>query len=530
MNRKKLLKLRVDFYRRTRRQIDSILGKTSKTLKVYQRKYDQQIEKLTGRAVSFKTFFNSIQNAGYILVGDFHSEAQSSRSLLRICRELDKVKLVLALECIMTDQQNVLSSYLRGDIAESDFLKTTDWNTKWGFGFEAIRPLLHWTQDTQTPVFGINYPEHNLKKRDQKIARRLTEIKKLYPKHVVVVQIGDYHLAEKHLPYEMTQLSRKDAKRSSNIQVVYQSPESTYFKYLQFKKEVPDFIRFSNSRWAIMSVMPWVKWQNYLLQLEKNEQEVDLTDHVALITQHCADIVGSKINLAGLSVSSGQQIAKKTLMQKINRLPSELKKKITTDLQEGHSFYVPEIQEGVLGNYSLNHVARIAAQYILNEKKVISKSIINAKDNFLRLIWTEMVTYFLIKLINPKKKTSTFFDIRTYLSEENFDDQGREALTLALEQKLIEMTTLQGQKNQVRKEFKKRRRSEKSYYAAAEILGGILGEKVFSAFKAGFLKFPEGESFIFKNVETSLFEIQYYEALEIIESWPEQFNSKYELF
>lgn len=532
MDRKKLLDLRVDFYRKTRQRVQSILGQTGKSLGSYQKKYEQQLKRLKGRTVSTQIFFAAIEKAQFILVGDFHSEGQSARSLLRICRELKSKKIILALECVSRDHQSFLDGYLKGDISEKDFLKLTKWDQNWGFHFNGIKPLLEWSQSNQEKqvlVFGINFMDIDLNKRDQKIAQRLYEIKKKHPEHMIVVQIGDYHLAEKHLPLQLGLLDRKIKK---NIHVVYQSPEDVYFNFLKSKKEVPDFMRFTENRWAVLSVLPWVKWQNYLLQLEKNlesrtEQEIDLTDHVALIVRHYMKILGREVELSSLSVTSERH---RTLLKQGKSLKPDLKRKISADFKEGKSFYIPEMGEGILGSYTLNHVARLAAQYTLYKKNVISKSIVNAKDNFLRLIWVEMLIYFLIKLINPKKKTNTLFDIRTYLNEENFEDQGREALTLALEQKLLEMTSLQGQKVDRRKNLQKFRRQEKSYYAAAEILGGILGEKVFAAFKAGFLKFPQGENLLFKNIESELFNVQYYEALEIIESWPEHFNSKYELF
>ena len=71
-----------------------------------------------------------------------------------------------------------------------------------------------------------------------------------------------------------------------------------------------DFIKMSSSRWAIMSVVPWVKWQDYLLFLESGKDkkieidDFDMTDHVAQAVQVIGQTLQKNIDTSELSVYS----------------------------------------------------------------------------------------------------------------------------------------------------------------------------------------------------------------------------------
>ena len=72
--------------------------------------------------------------------------------------------------------------------------------------------------------------------------------------------------------------------------------------------------------------------------------------------------------------------------------------------------------------------------------------------------------------------------------------------------------------------------NKRSYFTAAQILGGMLGEKVYVAFQRKILKWPEQENFLFQNLDQQHFDKKYYEYIEIIDSWPVSMKSKFDRF
>ena len=528
MNHKDLLQRRLEFYTEIKNKVESYLGRSALALTSYKKAYFSEVKKLTPKASSQESFFKALKHHDVLLFGDFHSEPQSVRSLLRVCRKLTANNVALGLECVHFNQQHLLEKYMSGDISEADFIQQTNWNKNWDFPFEFVKPIFHWASLNKVPIYGINKTDKNLAIRDKKIAQNIKVIQTMNPNRLLIVQIGDYHLAKKHLPIEIKKVASK-----LRLLTVFQSPDDLYFKLLNQKKNPPDFIQFNQNQWAVMAVLPWVKWQNYLLWLESsgafdlNDEDVDMTDHIARCVLFLADTLKIPTETSEISVSSLIEI---DLKSEFKSLDIKIKNKIHKDLDDGVSFFVPEKQTGYLESYSLNHICKISAEYFLYKNNIYKKTIWDSKKYFLQLIWTEMLTYFFTKIINPKRKASTVFDMRTFLMSENFSDHGKDVLSIALGQKLKEMNGSNQLNSKPIKNKKLVRQNLKSYSSAARLLGGIMGEKIFWAYTHQRLKFPEAQKFLFQDLENKLFHIRYYELIEIIDSWPTLAKSKFDQF
>ena len=276
---------------------------------------------------------------------------------------------------------------------------------------------------------------------------------------------------------------------------------------------------------------PWVKWQDFLLYLESGydkkikRAEHDLTDSVAHSVTLLCDSFGFKVDTSSFSVYSSMD---DSFFDQVDSLPLALRKRILENCQEGHSFYIPELQIAYVSRLSVNHVSKVAAQYIYFMQKGFSRTIADPKKDFLKLIWLEMVTYLCTKIANPKRKSDTLQDIRAALQKEQFDDRGKEALMLALHQKLTELQFISLKRIKNISALQTKVTNTKSYVIASQILGGIMGEKFYSALIKKYLKLPTDKKIIFKDLQSSHFTEAYYETLELIETWPTTFKSKFD--
>ncbi len=533
-----ILTVRLNYYKKIRSQVESILGSTSKELKNYTKQYEDELKRASYKYVTSNVFFKDVQKSDIVLVGDFHAQPQSARSLLRICRKMGGDNIVLALECFGSQDQHYIDAYLAGDISEQDFLKSIEWSKNWGFPWEHTRALMKWAISHHVPVYGMNIygSKATLKSRDRHFAQVICNIQAQHKNKTVLTQVGDFHLAKKHLPTELKKLNKRLA-----VQSIYQSPDALYFKTLQKNKsdspskKTSDFLDLNDNRWALMTVVPWVKWQDYLLFLESGfdksieVDEIDITDHVDRFINLVCNSIHLKLDNQNLSVYTSQDPQFEKAIKKLNPV---LRRKVKQDLKNNASFYIPELELGVVSRLTVNHIARVAAQYILYKTDVYTETIVDLKKNFLKLIWLEMLTYFMTKMVNPKRKTDTLSDIRRTLSTAAFEDNGKEAMALSLEQKMKEIKFINsGSVSKVQSTTGQRRLfSPQSYTTASTILGGVLGEKTFHAFHKKIIKFPAIQPFLFKKMNQKTFEISYYEAIEIIDSWPLPFKSKYDQF
>ena len=536
MDSTQLVQIRKDFYLNIRKKVESILGQETKELRAYRETYMKELDKAVWQDVDKKHLFARLKSADIVLIGDFHAQKQSSRGFLRVVRKI-KGPFIIALECLRVSDQPALDSFLEGDISEKDFLAAVAWKKNWGFPWDNYKSLFKWAQQNKVKIYGINaeIQVKSLKLRDRRSAEILKKINHQNRQShqnktpvKIFVQYGDLHLASAHLPRAIER-----ALPQLNQCVIYQSPEVLYFKIMEKQKEVStDVVKLGPDRWALNGLPPWIKWQDYLLFLESGydkkillHEEVDPTDTVAHTVDFFSKSFGLNSDVSSLSVYSADDNG---FFQLIERCSPGLRKMAIESVQEGISFYLPELEVGYLARYSVNHVTRVAAQYIFFKEGVFLKSILDPKKDFLKLIWIEAVIYFFSKVKNPKRKTDTFQDIRNALQKEQFDDRGKEALMLALTQKLTELQFLSQGKLRALDMNLLKKYSRRSFSISAQILGGIMGEKMFYGFNNKLIRLPLNKTIIFKNLQNSSFSRIYYESLEIIESWPVVFKSKYD--
>jgi hypothetical protein len=527
MDSTQLVQIRKDFYLNIRKRVESILGQETRELKSYRDSYDREIAKSPWQAVDKRHLFARLKQAEIVIVGDFHAQKQSSRGFLRVIRKM-KPPFVIAVECLRVGDQQAVDAFLAGEITEKDFLAKVAWKKHWGFPWENYKPVFKWAQQNKIKIYGINAQSRakTLRERDR-ISAEI--IQKIYQqtKKKIFVQYGELHLASSHLPKAIKRVLPK-----VNQCVIYQSPEALYFKIMESHKELStDVVRLGPDVWALNGLPPWVKWQDFLLHLESGYDkrikilDVDPTDTVAHSVKFFSEAFGLKTDISALSVYFSDDDHFFDIVEK-SALP--LKKKIIENVQEGISFYIPELQCGYLARYSANHVTRVAAQYIYFKEGCFLKTILDPKKDFSKMIWFEAIIYFFSKIKNPKRKTDTLQDIRNSLQKEQFDDRGKEALMLSLTQKLAELQFLSQGKFKTLSDAEMKKYSKKSFTTSAQIIGGIMGEKIFYAFSKKMIRLPENRSLIFKNLQSASFNRIYYESLEMIESWPVAFKSKYD--
>lgn len=516
---------------RIRNKVEDLIGFRTQSIQKYQKAYELELSRSSWEVGRKQELFKQMNKSQIVYIGDFHAQAQSTRAVLRIARKLGAQNVSLGLECFLVEHQKVINTYLQGHLSEREFLKKIEWKKNWGFPWEYTRPLIKWASQNKVPVIALNSAsKRSFTDQDRFTAGLINAAVRANPARKMLVQFGDFHLASQHLPKQVRKLNRKLLDV-----VLLQSPENLYFKLLKKHKDpsTADFVKLSANRWALMSVLPWVKWQDYLLYLEMgNDKKVkvddyDLTDHVCQAVDVLNKILNMQIKVDDLSVYS---VDDEVFFNKIQKLAPLEKAYYKEMLMSGQSFYCPEQQMGFVARPSLNQISKVAALYVLYKLGVYKKSIIDGRKDFLKNIWLEMLTYFLTKIINPKKKSDTFDDIRHALRSEQFTDKGKEALVLALEQKLNEVRFATFQDLTVTQPKKSTLKNKKSYVAAAQILGGIMGEKVYTAYQKKILKLPEQKQLLFKDLQGKYFTQAYYEGVEIIDSWPSSFKSKFDKF
>jgi uncharacterized iron-regulated protein len=529
LSSRRWIQLRHDLYEQVQKHVLALLGESSPGLLRYQGEYEREISR-AWKVSSRERLLSAVQKARVVWLGDFHALQQSQKAQLRILKALPQTQdIVLGVECIEARHQVHLDRYLQGKLSEREFLKAVEWKRNWGFPWEHYKPLFRWAFKNKVRIFALNLKAEqksirSLRERDEFAGRKIAEILKQNPKSRMFVVFGDLHLAGKHLPRVVSKYLK-----NSSFAFVFQNPEKIYFQLL--KKEIEhqvDVVELSKNRYCLVSVPPWVKWQNYLLYLESHydrsfNDDLDLTDYVAKYIKLIGEDLGVPVKTDHFSIATANDQGAWAQMQKA--LSEKELEIVRSWIEDGRSFFLPEAGIGYLGRPSVNGAAQLAMAIVSaslsGQKKIPAKF----PQDFVKMIWLEAVQYFGSKLINPKRKTNTLNDIKASLLARNPVDQGKEAMQLALSQKMLELLHL----SQGRKERELLRpRKRKAYLEAARILGGIMGEKLYFAYRRKLLSKHSLLSLLKKPLDGEGFPHFYWEILEVVENFPEPFQSKTE--
>lgn len=458
-----------------------------------------------------------------VLLGDFHALRQSQKTHRRLLESLPD-RYVLGLECLHAKHQKLLDAYMAGRLSEIKFLKQVGWRENWGFPWENYRLLLDWARSVEAPVVALNSAHRRLSRRDQTAARLVGRARTRWPDRRIVIVFGDLHLTSEGLPQALID---QGVVESFPLRI-FQNVEEAYFRLL--KKGLDhqvDVIRWDAKTFAVQSVPPWVKWQNFLLWLEQSldveldEESPDPTDTVARMVEWLSRELGLKVDPKGLTVfHAGED----RLWSKLGRSAgARTLPWIELLIQDGRSFYLSKAGWGFLARSSVNHAASLAMQYVHDRCSGGARLSFQFPGDFERMIWVEAVAYFGSKVINPRRKSETLVDLRTSLSSHQAGDHGREALRLALAQKMKEMMEVSGRIPNVKLPPVRKRAS---WIAAGHLLGAMLGERLYHGYQQRVLSRELMGQLLKKPVSHPRFPMVYREILEIMEAVPPPFRSK----
>lgn len=526
------------------RQVRHRLGEDTPELLYYRKNYEREFKKKWA-AVTKEFLWERMAQSKVVLVGDFHALHQSQKAQARLLRHIPEGrKILLGVEFFEAADQEKIDGFLSGRLSEPEFLKAVQWSEKWGFPWEHYRPLLRWAQKKKVRVVGLNKSYKSkrsptgatLKSRDRFAGRLIANLVQENPDHLIFVIYGDLHLAQSHIPHEIENILGKSF--SKKILRIFQNSEQIYFQLLQQELESStELVQLSANSFCLMSVPPWVKWQNYLMFLEQaydldladdeddegEDDFIDYTDHVGRYVKIISEELGAGVSASGLSVYTAQD---SSFWEQVRRTYDTKKRLwIETMIAEEISFYLPEIRGAYLARATVNHAASLAMRYIHSQMNQSSRILSDVPGDFLGLIWEEGAAYFGSKIINHKRKADTIADLKASLSARGPSDLGKESLQLALAQKMHEMMVIAAAPRQ---RLQNRSRRKESYLLAASLLGGMLGERLFSGYRKRLVPPPTVLIFLTKQVENPNFEIAYYDIVELIESLPAPFHSKKE--
>ncbi len=520
------LKTRQRLLRQIKSQVNELLGFDNTELQSYGKGYHDEFQKSW---VPCKTqdLITSMIQTQLVLGGDFHAYSQSQRSHLRLLRSLPPgLKVTVALECFSSSDQVHLNSFMKGEVSEKGLLEKTGWSERWGFPWEHYRPLVQLALSKGFKVRGLNrfYEERTvgtLKLRDTHSAEVILKIRESFPEDIIYCIYGDLHIADQHLP---AALRKTFGQSDLPMTVIFQDSETLYFdlanKGLEGKVEA---MRGGEDKFCIIGSPPWVKWQSYLIYLEHtfdqdleeddDEGNFDFTDHLHALVQILLTDLKLDVDVSELAVytaSDDVPITQEDLEEEKILLLEEM-------IARERSFYLVERSILYLSRFSTNHAASLAGMFVHFQLMNLKQLPMSFPGDFTRFIWIEAVSFFFSKWVNHKRKPESLRELKARFasSEETSLREDQEPLLLALDQRMVDMLKVI---SKAERSLKVIPQNPGSYVEASRILGSILGEKIYRAYKGSQLTLLELQELLVYDISQKEFADFYLEQVRRFES------------
>lgn len=264
---KQLTQLHMAMYEKAVAEARESLGDHNTSISDYAQKFESSLPNHY-KIVRARNISQAIDQSKIILFGDFHSHKQCQRALLRVIRTYnntpDHAPMILALEMFRTDDQNVLDAWQDGLIDDEELLYKTDYGRIWGFPWSNYRPLLEYCKDQNIRLYAANTKnagKDSLSVRDKHASILLNDLTKKYANHKVFYIVGEYHLADDHMPMQL--IKHAPMTRVSRIIVnsdkyFFMLPHDRIHRRDEYLELRPDFH-------CILNAPPWMKWQSQTL-------------------------------------------------------------------------------------------------------------------------------------------------------------------------------------------------------------------------------------------------------------------------
>lgn len=484
------LRVRESLLKHIKERVRRRLGAEPDAIRAYARRWEREL-RAPWELSSKRDLVAKVEEADLVFGGDFHAFSQAQRTHLKILKALSgKRKLVIALEAFAPRHQGLLDRYVRGEIDEAELLRRSRWKSHWGFPWENYRPLMEFARQNHHGILavGSHSRDETLKEREAAAALSLRRFYegKANSNTLVYMVFGDLHLASRHLPRLVDKVLGELAPRRVTIHL---NSEWLYFELARRGMEADvDVLRLGPNRFCVLASPPWVQWQSYLMYLENSQDSglggdesggFEWTERVAGFVRLAAQDFDLDLRGDDLVVFTAGD----------NRLWPKLRASLSAKelrlarhcIQEGHSFYLPAGRLCFLARPTINHAVELAGYSIHGHLSGLTRPLWKLPRDFRALCWFEAVGFFFSKLINHKRHAETLIDLKMRLAVTSPQDQGRDALIIALEQRFSELLLLRHGRERAAR-FRPRRSA--SWLEAARILGGMMGERLYLAYRS----------------------------------------------
>lgn len=421
--REEIIKLQKQIYRKNQRLIQDAILVSERGFGRYESHYLDQV-KTFDRPAPISELKWALEDAQWIYMGDYHTNRQAQRALLRALKLLvtRTDQFVLCLEFLQKKHQKQVDDYLRGRITTETFLKRINLRKHFHFDlWENFEPIFHFCQYYQIDIYGIESAPFGagLKKRDLAMAQNIAEISEKNPGCKIFTFVGDLHIAPNNLPAQVAKQVGEFYYSDEEL-FLYQNSESIYWKLAESHMEDKvEMVKVDAKSYCLINTPPIIRQQSYLNWLENEEEGIDFEDPKNIFLE-LAEKISGFLDLTLPKAKEEVEVFTCGDFSFLERLKEDdsftaaEKRHLQRRVALSQNGYIPKYNWVYLANMAFNQVAEEAAHFI---RHLVSKKIryVKSEDRFYDQVLYHALGFFGSKIINPKRKCLRLKDYRSMI-------------------------------------------------------------------------------------------------------------------
>lgn len=482
------LSLHLSLFRRQKEQISRAVEGYTPAFRAYEERYRQRTR--TYREVLGRDEVNAhVRRADVVYVGDYHTLRLAQRSFLELLQAADTSgrRVIVALEFVEGRHQRALDEYLRGRLSDRGFLTRIGHAYTGSFDiWPGFKPILEYARRRKLEVLGIDRRasgSRSLALRDDYAAARVASAASADDRPLVMVLMGQFHVAPCHLPAAVR--SHLGAATERRHLVVYQNCEGIYWKLARSGlAERVDAVLLREGELCLINTSPVVCQQSFLDYLEAEAGDEQLVDRGATSRFHeLGRLIGRfagvdvRRALAEIEVGTAADLDFLAQARRRGRFSAKELSQLRRQILERESYYIPRARMVYLATLSLNHAAEEAAHFVrhcaVGEAMYAPRS---ASDAFYARCLEEALGFFGSKLVNPRRRCHGLAEWAQAFEQRKGEERQIAAFVLAHKASEAEGAADAAQLLPLRR--------DRLFHAVSHALGYLLGEALYRAFDA----------------------------------------------
>jgi hypothetical protein len=506
-------------YRRQRQLINASVVGYNAAFRRYEAVYQERVRGFR-RPLGYDAVLDQIARSDVVYVGDYHTLKQSQRAFAKIVRRAAARgrEVVVALEFVQGPYQDALDAYRAGRIGERTFLERIRYRDHQVFDvWPNFKPVLDAARAARAKIYAIDSAASgagSLELRDAYAAERVARAVREHPGALVLVLVGQLHVAPPHLP---AQVKARLGPRGAGLKhlVVYQNCERIWFLLeRQGLDHDAEAVEVRRGELCLINTPPVVAQASYLDWLDGDEEEepgsagpyrrpeaegrsIRRVDAGAA-ERHFKEL--AHLIAAFLGLDPGEAIDEVdvytsgdlSFLDRLRRRGDFGARELAVikrQILQRESYFIPRANVAYLANLSLNHAAEEAAHFLRHAFAGGDGSAENERglvDSFYARALEEAYAFFGSKVVNPRRKCP---------HEDELDALAGDPSTARFERRVAEFVL-------AHKQLERGRRTpvvQKLYTladadlfnAVTHTLGYILGDKLYYALVRGRIRKSE---------------------------------------